>query len=487
MASAEEIKKFIDSVEEAYKKNSLWGYRPENIVRELKEYLANPTGFAYVHQDIEWYLTREREELVLDEKERTFSFDAALTTFLATNPFIAEISRWIRKVPSKTIPTAGVGYNKNNDDIVLYYNRRFAASITKEEFSGVLLHEFYHVIFRHVTSRRREPHMLWNIATDLAINSILVNNGHTLPKGALIPGVRPEIPASRDATKEEKVVMAKFADLIAAFPHFEASDVYFERLMQLRDESGNSLDKLLDCYDVDHSTWEEIPEELKQAVEQRIKNIVRRGVKVANGRASGWGNIPQSLREEIRASVDDVVDWKAILRNFVGMFSRGGRSTSIKKINKRYAYVHPGVKRGHVPRLAVAIDQSGSVDDLQIEEIFGVLGSLTKLIDITVIPFDFTVDVDNIIEWKKGMKMQFHRSRCGGTNFDAPTDYVNDPERRGQFDGLLICTDGECCAPGPSRVSRAFVVTRNHQLMFPTDDLVIQINDVNDVQSGAWK
>ena len=57
------------------------------------------------------------------------------------------------------------------------------------------------------------------------------------------------------------------------------------------------------------------------------------------------------------------VDWKKVLRYFVKSSQRANRSSSIKRINRRYAYIHPGRKSNRVARVAVSVDQSGSVDD----------------------------------------------------------------------------------------------------------------------------
>ena len=81
----------------------------------------------------------------------------------------------------------------------------------------------------------------------------------------------------------------------------------------------------------------------------------------------------QSLVDAIRKSVSNVINWRNVLRQFVGSITRGGRATSIKRINKRYPYIHPGVKRGYEAKLLVAIDQSGSVDNEMLVEFFGML------------------------------------------------------------------------------------------------------------------
>ena len=158
--------------------------------------------------------------------ETDYNIDRHLIAFLQDTPFFAELSRYIRKVPTKDLPTAGVTFDQQYDDITMYWNPDFFASLSETDIRGVLIHEFYHLIFQHITARIKKPHQLWNIATDLAINSIIVSCDHktaTLPKGGLIPGVFPIPPDDRAFTKEEKEAMP-MASLIESFPHSQASE-----------------------------------------------------------------------------------------------------------------------------------------------------------------------------------------------------------------------------------------------------------------------
>ena len=489
--------------------------------------------------------------------ETDYNLDRHLIAFLQDTPFFAELSRYIRKVPTKDLPTAGVTYDQKYDDITMYWNPEFFASLSDQEVRGVLIHEFYHLIFQHISARLKKPAKMWNVATDLAINSIIVsgeNKNATLPKGGLIPGVFPTAPDDdKPLTKEQKDAMP-MASLIESFPHSQASEWYFDRLKQKAEQvqqqmqqscprhgkgnpnqgsgseqeqdqnnsnnsdkgnkAGNKKNKQkgtekdqdhgqgghdhdkdaapctcgedwLDSMD-DHSGWEQIPEELREKVKGQVAKIVEKAVRQADSQANGWGNIPGHLREEIRKSVIRVVDWRNVLRNFVGSLERGNKTTSMKRINKRYPYIHPGSKRGYTAKLLIAVDQSGSVSDQMLSLFFGELASLTKRVSVTILPFDYTVDEKNMVEWKKGTSPDIKRVRGGGTDFDAPTKFANDPKNRGKWDGMLVLTDGECSAPGPSRIKRGWVLGQGCKLHFATDEITISL-DPNPQKSGAWR
>ena len=419
-----------------------------------------------------------------------FNLDRHLISFLQDSPFFAELSRYIRKVPTADLPTAGVAYDQKFDDLTLYWNPEFFRPLSDAEIKGVLTHEFYHLVFCHLTERRKEPPKMWNVATDLAINSII--SGHSnmaLPKFCLMPGVFPGQPDGREWTAEEKAAMP-IAQLIASFPKDQSSEWYFEKLKEKVEEEkkkGNGGEGMggLDSFD-DHDAWDSVPEEMKDVVAGKVAAAVERAVKHADGQANGWGNIPAELRDAIRRSVTNIVDWRSVLRQFVGGIARGDRTTTIKRINKRYPYIHPGVKRGYVAKLLVAIDQSGSVDDGQLALFFSELASLTKKVSVTILPFDCAADLRDAYEWKKGSKVDAKRVRGGGTDFNAPTQIANDPKNRGRWDGMLILTDGECEAPKPSRVKRGWVISPGHKLLFSTEELTITL-DPTPKKTGAWR
>lgn len=448
-----------------------------------------------------------------------FNLEKHLIVFLQESPFYAELSRHIRKQSTKDLPTAGVTFNKETDELVLLWNPEFFESLSNGEIKGVLLHEFNHLIFGHLAARRREPHKTWNIATDLAINSLIVSqagsrrdddrqDSRVLPREGLIPGQRPYMDAEMlaKAKPEHRAAYEQFADIIASFPMLQTSEWYFFKLQEeAQKNSGDSeqekaVRRLLggegddgdmviviggDSMD-NHDGWDNIPEEMRPYVEGRIKAVLEKAVNHADQQANGWGNMPVSVQAEIRRSISNVVNWRSVLRQFVGSLVRGERTTSIKRINRRYPYIHPGVKRGYTAKLAIAIDQSGSVDDVQLTSFFAELSSLTKRVSVDILPFDTHIDPKDVFEWKKGANPPVKRVRGGGTDFNAPTNFVNDPKNRGKWDGLLIMTDGECSAPDVSRVKRGWVLSKGHKLMFDTNELQVFVDDSKPM-SGAWR
>ena len=120
-------------------------------------------------------------------------------------------------------------------------------------------------------------------------------------------------------------------------------------------------------------------------------------------------------------------------------------------------------------------DQSGSVDDESLGLLFGELGQLAKRTTFDVYYFDTEVDVENKFTWKKGSRVSPKRTRCGGTNFEAPTKHAH--SMMDKYDGYMILTDGYAPKPSPSRMRRVWIVTPDGGMDFDKGrDVAIQMS-----------
>ena len=120
----------------------------------------------------------------------TFDLNKHVHRLLMDEPFFAALSRRIDKRIDKSIPTAGVRVNPTSGHFEMLYNPDFFEELPDIQRKGVLKHEFYHLIFEHVTGRKPSGinPKAWNIATDLAINSHLTGE---LPEMCCMPGQKP--------------------------------------------------------------------------------------------------------------------------------------------------------------------------------------------------------------------------------------------------------------------------------------------------------
>ena len=443
-----------------------------------------------------------------------FNLDEHIVDLLRDEPFFAALSRRMEKVPSKSVPTAGVRFNEERCRFELFYNPDFMAEMRDLDIKyvkGVLLHEFYHIMLLHVTSRMPQGKMTrkWNIATDLAINSelsVFASDGESSTgyriESSLLPLDKALIPTAGPFADFAPHLSAE--EYMALLPNNEEQDKgdgdgKSDEDGEPTDGEGNSPgdnegdgeseasdsegggapgDKpgsLSDNGFDDHSDWgdSEGTDERRKIAEERLKDSIKEAFVEAQSR--GFGSVSAGMRRVIKEVITPKVNWRSVLRSFVKASQRADRTSTIKRLNRRYAYVHPGRKAKRQAKIAVSIDQSGSVSDAMLVVFYAELEKLAQIADFTIVPFDTEVVEDHIHVWKKGERHEKVRYRYGGTCFDAPTKWVNEHK----FDGHIVLTDMEAPKPVPSKCQRIWMTTKAHaeRPYFQTNERVIAIND----------
>jgi predicted metal-dependent peptidase len=413
----------------------------------------------------------------MNDKPAPFNLNMHVARLLMNEPFFAAISRRVDKRPMAGIPTAGVRINPVTAQFEMVYNPEFFQGLTDKQKAGVLKHEFYHLVFAHVTDRKPEgvPHRKWNIAADLAINSHLRGE---LPDGCCMPGEGP------------------FADL----PVARSAEWYLGNLPEQQEGEGEGQpgegegegegegdgpgqpgegqpgqggggfpDGVFD----DHEGWDDVPQEVKDIAKERIKDHIKKAAEEAS-KANSWGTVSSECRKDILAKLQSKVDWKKVLRYFIKTSQKANKRSTVRRINRRYPYQHPGKTVNRQAKIAISIDQSGSVDDEMLQAFFAELNKLATLAEFTVIPFDSSVAEDKVYVWKRKETRPWERVRYGGTDFNPPTEYVNERS----FDGHIVLTD--LCAPKPkrSKCQRMWMTTKYYadNPYFTTKEKVIAID-----------
>ena len=379
-----------------------------------------------------------------------FDLNKHVHRLLMDEPFFAALSRRVDKRIDKSIPTAGVRVNASTGHFEMIYNPEFFEGLPDIQRKGVLKHEFYHLIFEHVTGRKPtgiNP-MAWNIATDLAINSHLMGE---LPEMCCMPGQKP------------------FEDYDVGL----SSEAYLEQLKEdASKQSGKEGDGKSQGQFDSHDGWDDVDQQTKEIAKERLKDTLKKAAEEASNQ--GWGSVSQQVRKDIMNRIQTHVDWKKMLRYFIKTSQRASKQSSMKHINRRYPYIHAGRKVNRTASIAVAIDQSGSVSDQMLNAFYSELSKLAKYAEFTVIPFDDQVFEDKIYTWKKGENKKWERILCGGTNFDEPTKYVN---KKG-FDGMIVLTDLMAPKPISCKCQRMWLTTKQYadRPYFQTSERVIVID-----------
>ena len=218
------------------------------------------------------------------------------------------------------------------------------------------MHEFYHIIFEHVTTRKPEAgiRQIDNIAMDLSINGLSEMHGK-LPCEAS-PG-----PILREGGEPMKGCLpgeGKFADL----PANQTYEWYLAALEKMKEESeangeGDPFGDE-DSFDVHDGFGEGGGNDAANEIaKERMKEAIRKAAEEAD-KAGNWGSVSQSMKKTIKERLQTKVDWKKMLRYFVRTSQRADKRSTPRRLNKRFPKIHPGKRVRRQAKIAISIDQS---------------------------------------------------------------------------------------------------------------------------------
>lgn len=356
----------------------------------------------------------------------TERWDWIIAFMVLEDMFVHEILLMMDKVQSTSVPTMAVSVRGSR--ITLYYNEDFVARLTDPELRYILTHEIYHLILHHCTKRLpSDPRKmeLWNIAADLAVNSLIPISADRKPpvdKDGKNIGC---FPKDKQFGFEEKLSMEQYLQLLE---DKEEENGEGSAGGQQGSGDGEPFDS--------HDLWEE-----SEVVDQMVKDKIEQLSK--SGRA--WGKMTADVQAIIMAAQQSQVPWTKVLRFYLGQLISSERVNSFKKPNRRFPYPYCGTVNKCTDRKLVAIDTSGSVGDHELAQFLCEINKLCEVQPVDVLLFDWTITQQPTPFDKKKKKYDF-KGR-GGTSFDPVMELA---EKR-RYSSLIMFTDGGASAPKKPR------------------------------------
>lgn len=380
-----------------------------------------------------------------DIKDRLIRASVVLQTRAPFYSYII-LNMRIEKAEDNKVPTAAI--NRYGD---LYYNSEWLSKLTDEQIIFVLCHEASHV--STLTFDRLGPRdmLLWNIATDMVINWMLIQDGFTPPEDGLIPdklGIYELKTADGviDIDANDKIAEEIYTELENKLPKItmcgcgsgEGSGdgeglsglgfdqhIYEEESQDGQDDQGRT-----------HSTSE------KTANAEKWKKIAVSAATAAKMR----GKASSIMEREIDELLKPKINWKAQLERFVS--SRLPVDLSMRKPGRRshaLGYYSPTVIKENLD-IVVAPDVSGSISQKEYEEMMsetlGIISGFSQ-VKCTVVPWANNVDTVDVQVFNRGDKDKFLKYRpknSGGTSLSSLTKYLEDNSIRPEI--CVVFTDG---------------------------------------------
>ena len=163
--------------------------------------------------------------------------------------------------------------------------------------------------------------------------------------------------------------------------------------------------------------------------------------------STGWGSLSGDMVELIKKAAEGKIDYRGALRTFRSSILSQKRRLTRMRPSRRFGFEQMGSHYDFSTRLLIAIDTSGSVGSAELGRYFRIITTFFKygIQEIDVLMFDDVVQGEPIT-FTEAMKnkQEFKVEGRGGTNFQAPIDYVKENPN---YDGLIIITDGYAPTP----------------------------------------
>lgn len=269
------------------------------------------------------------------------------------SPFFATLALFARFIPTQSFATAAT------DGKDIFLNPDYLLSLSSAQQDGLLLHEVLHAALLHCLRRGVRDPKIWNIAADIVINGMIVQQGaFELPPGGL-----------RD-TKLEQFSVEEIYELLLK-----------QNSAQLRLPNPDLLDRSPNDAPSEQrqgTVSGSLSQAQKAALEAHWQNALQKAMVIA--RTVNQGNLPAGLERELGALTTAQLDWRSYLWRYLVQ-----TPTDFMGFDRRFVgrglYLESLV--GESVRVFVAVDTSGSIDQRQLQlflsEVQGILGAYPHL------------------------------------------------------------------------------------------------------------
>jgi predicted metal-dependent peptidase len=216
------------------------------------------------------------------------------------------------------------------------------------------------------------------------------------------------------------------------------------------------------------------------------KEVIKQAVAEAAAQAKQAGKWPAGIKELVDELLGkETINWKQLLRQYIGNKVRAGSKRSWKRESKRFGVLQKGKLKSRMIRLGIAIDTSGSVSSSELQEfmteIHGIMGSYKT--DITILECDAAVQ--KVYTLKKHMKIDPKFAGRGGTDFRPVFKHFED-NRSKRPEMLIFFTDGEGPSPETETIKTLWVLTTNTSVKTMPFGRVLQIPPQAGKRKREW-
>ena len=346
-----------------------------------------------------------------------------------------------------------------NDDIEsfksdgkkLEFREAYLEDLDLSEVEFILANGAMHASLAHEQRKANRSGWLWQMATDMAINDMLLENGLDMPYGA--------------------TYRKRFAGMYAEEIYAQLKDDILrdDEDLEYKAESADDVEQNEKNQQSEPQTQEQLEEEIlqEQLFAQEAISLLESEFK--------RGELPQSIERFYKLDFFSKIDWREQLKTAIDMHFRDDYTLlpPSKKLLSYGIYLPSSVSQTF--RLVIAIDSSGSVDEELLNQFLSEVNFLMGLVHNYVI--DILVCDDKIHSHEKfmtGEELGVKLKGGGGTDFRPVFHFIE--EEIDEVKLLLYFTDLEGIFPNEAPYYQVKWVSQKKENI-PFGELIILEKD----------
>ena len=383
-------------------------------------------------------------------------------------PFVGGVAMSLDIVPTrdKRVPTACT------DGKSIYFDIDFLSNLSVDERLFVIAHEIWHNVMLHFVRCESRDHNIFNIATDLEVNQLLVKDGLCIPKECLWPdqfGFKHDLNAEQyyelllnQQNKSKSSSNSKSSSSASGSGNSQSNSNNSEsKLTSAGKPKGQFDSHKYEGDDAENDVgencsdkWGEVgfdedfkPETSEDEMRKNVAAVREAAVTAAQNYERQRGELPAHIKGIVQKLLKPEVSWKEVLAQFITRAS--GEDRTWRTPNRRF--VHSGLylpsTEGMKMKIAVGIDTSGSVM-ADLPKFLGELNSLVKSFgsyELHLIQCDARIQDYKLYTEEDPLDLEhekFNVRGMGGTKLKPIFNYIELNQL--DVDAAVIFTDGYC-------------------------------------------
>lgn len=321
----------------------------------------------------------------------------ARLALLLNKPFFGEVATRLKliEMDTKEMPTMAT------DGRNLYFNPNFVNAITIDQLKFGICHEILHCAFEHFLRENDRDKMVWNMATDYAINWILVRDNigeriKAIPtlgiEGCLYDEHYAKMPAEQIydlLMKDSKKQKGKNFDVHIYIKGNDEADGGASG----KGDKGDKGDKDMS---ISPAQAKEIRDEFKDAVMNAAQNHMSENDINA-------GSVPAEIARIVKTLLEPKLNWRDVLPNTI--LSHVKSDVSFMRPSRKSisgCAILPGPIPEETIKVACAVDVSGSIGEKQIIDFLSeIKGIMTQYQSFTITLFSFDTECHALAEFNE--------------------------------------------------------------------------------------